>query len=76
MPEYGILQIACDFSKFTSQVREATKSLRELSEVLKSTREHWLCMVGGEWPDRFVLLNRYLRTGAQSEYFTDERWSS
>lgn len=42
-------------------------------EQLSAPRVLWLPRIGGEWPDRFTLLNRYLRTDHEPEYFTDER---
>lgn len=38
----------------------AIETMRVLNRALMIAE---MPVVGGEWPDRFVLLNRYLRTG-------------
>jgi len=54
----------------------ATAATKALGDVIQAQYPTWLIIEGGNWPDRFSLLNRYLRTGVEPEYFSDERWTA
>lgn len=65
--------IACGLNQMTVSARKVTEVLRALGDQIAVLRPIWLATDAGEWPDRFVLLNRYLRTGCEPEYFTESR---
>lgn len=68
-----ILNLTVGFQLFTTAVQTATLALQKFNEQLRV----WLLLErGGEWPDKFTLLNRYVRTGIEPEYFSDERWAA
>lgn len=56
--------------------QEATKAFAQLAKLFAENRLIWLVTWGGEWPDKFVLLNRYMRTGCEPDYFDDDRWEA
>lgn len=41
---------------------------RHFNEILETKWAEW----PGEWPDEFVLLNRYLRTGVKPPYLVNQ----
>jgi hypothetical protein len=67
------LKVICNTDRFIAEIRQVNKSMRGLSKTLARIRQQWLPTAGGEWPDCFVLLNRYLRTGEEPKYFSGER---
>lgn len=68
-----LLSLKCTTDDLVTACKYAQEKLMELAEVLKKLREKWLPTAGGEWADKFVLLNRYLRTGVEPAYFSGER---
>lgn len=65
---------SCGLRSVTASCEYATVQLKQLGQVIDSLRPVWLVENGGDWPDAFTLLNRYLRTGIEPECFEDERW--
>lgn len=62
-------QIAClNLSLATVQ---ATKALSELAQVFED-RDSWHAVCEGEWPDKFTLLNRFVRTGVRPPFILND----
>lgn len=64
--------ITCNMERLAAQVRRTTEQIKELSVVIERNCEHWHCTLSGDWPDKFTLLNRYVRTGVEPEYIFND----
>jgi hypothetical protein len=53
--------------KFQEAMTETTRRLNEFAKVFDD-RDRWYVANEGQWPDRFVLLNRFVRTGKRPPY--------
>lgn len=60
-------------NEMTMSAECATFQFKRLNHASAVWRTSMLPILSGKWPDRFTLLNRYVRTGQEPEYFTDER---
>lgn len=61
-----------DVNAFKDAVDCAVRGLNELAEVVKQHREQWLCEGEGQWPDKFTLLNRYVRTDREPPFLFND----
>lgn len=61
------------FNELTVVTRRACEQMNRLKRAIITIEAHRL---GGDWPDRFSLLNRCVRTGVVPENLTDERWEA
>lgn len=68
----GLIKYSCDIRQFTAQVQQVTASLEGLAAVIERNRERWYCTSPGDWPDKFALLNRYVRTGIEPTYIFND----
>lgn len=64
--------VSGDCARFNQQVRDTIKVLGEIGEQMRQHEEQWRCELPGQWPDRFTLLNRYVRTGIQAPYIFND----
>ncbi len=64
--------ISLAFLNWADAIKSVTESLREIAEVIAGHREQWLCEGEGQWPDKFALLNRYVRTDHEPPYIFNE----
>lgn len=71
-----LTDLAYEMYCLSTATMRATESIKMLGGIVQYLRPQWLLTMSGEWPDRFVILNRYLRTGVEPEYFSDERWTA
>lgn len=53
-------------------IRCLTNALGEMTKVIEEHREQWLCEGEGEWPDKFALLNRYVRTDHEPPFILND----
>jgi hypothetical protein len=53
--------------QFRDAVRKAASTFADLL-----VKECLYAILPGAWPDNFILLNRYLRTGVKPEYLINE----
>lgn len=56
---------------FNRSVQQATTALRSLSKLFED-REKWYVITEGQWPDKFILLNRYVRTGLRPPFMFND----
>lgn len=49
----------------------AARGFRVLADIVAAHREQWLCEGEGQWPDKFSLLNRYVRTGLEPPFIVN-----
>lgn len=66
-----ILSVRC-VNQFEASARRARKSLSDLWNVIDKNREFRLVSGPGQWPDKFSLLNRYVRTGLEPPYILND----
>lgn len=52
--------------------RWAARMLGKLRKVIETHRERWLCENEGQWPDKFSLLNRHVRTGCEPPFIFND----
>lgn len=57
---------------FAEVVQTTIDALKEMSRVIAEHREAWLCGGEGQWPDRFALLNRYVRTDLEPPFIFND----
>lgn len=58
--EFNLISVA--MLDFGDAIKCVTDALSEMAQVIEEHREQWLCESQGQWPDKFALLNRYVRT--------------
>jgi hypothetical protein len=66
------------FRALSLSTEAAAYELTLVGRAMDEMRPVWLVEQSGNWPDDFVLLNRYLRTGVEPDYFDSEmkrRWA-
>lgn len=51
---------------------EAVQAFSQLAEIINQHREQWLCEGEGQWPDKFSLLNRYVRTDLEPPFIFND----
>lgn len=66
-----VVRLSCDFYRFSRQVREVTASLAKLAKVFED-RDKWFTVYEGQWPDKFVVLNRFVRTGLRPPFILND----
>lgn len=59
-------------NSFADIVRMTTDALNEMAQIVAEHREQWLCEGEGQWPDKFTLLNRYVRTDYEPPFIFNE----
>lgn len=52
--------------------KQTVKEFSKLSEIIRERREQWLCEGEGQWPDKFTLLNRYVRTDYEPPFILND----
>lgn len=53
-------------------IRCLTNALDEITKVIEEHRERWLCEGEGQWPDKFTILNRYVRTDYEPPFIFND----
>jgi hypothetical protein len=65
-------QAMIEFSEAVRQMacsaQRAVQGFSALADVITLHREQWLCEGEGQWPDKFTLLNRYVRTDLEPPF--------
>ena len=62
-----------DWSNDLRRATEAAiRSLQEFAEIIMAHEEQWRIELQGQWPDSFMLLNRYVRTGIRAPYIFND----
>lgn len=68
-------QVAIQFQITTLQLRlsvlKVIDSLNQLTKVFED-RDKWYAINEGQWPDRFTLLNRFVRTGLRPPFIFND----
>lgn len=68
-------EITIKFQITTLQLRlavlSATKSLARLAAVFED-RDKFYVVCEGQWPDKFAVLNRFMRTGLRPPYIFND----
>lgn len=57
--------------KFQEACRQAGLAM---SKFASTAMRAYAPLKAGNWPDRYILLNRYMRTNLLPDYFSEERW--
>lgn len=58
--------------RLSSAVASAVTAFQRMADFINKHREQWLCEGEGQWPDKFSLLNRYVRTDCEPPFiFSD-----
>jgi hypothetical protein len=58
------INLSIDMQRFQLQMFKVGEALDGLAKQFED-RDKWHATVPGQWPDRYVLLNRFVRTGAR-----------
>lgn len=72
MSVIDILQFTVACNSLAASTRFAVAQLKCLADVINEHREQWLCEGEGQWPDKFVLLNRYVRTDYEPPFIIND----
>lgn len=71
----GTLQFNLSCVGAAESMRQLNKAARQITKVFRDLTDHlnplWAALPG-EWPDNFILLNRYLRTGVKPPFLFNE----
>lgn len=70
-PEH-IVFITAQFVNWKEAIECVTDALNEMTQVINKHREQWLCEGEGQWPDKFALLNRYVRTDYEPPFIFND----
>lgn len=54
--------------QMAQSAERAARGFKMLGNVITEHREQWLCEGEGQWPDKFILLNRYVRTDLEPPF--------
>lgn len=63
-----LINISGALRRMSLSTEATTRVLHTLAHVVAVNREHWLCEGEGQWPDKFILLNRYVRTDLEPPF--------
>lgn len=68
----SMVTITHSLNSLTQATHNAIKGLNELACVVEQHREQWLCEGEGQWPDKFSLLNRYVRADLEPPFLFND----
>lgn len=63
--------MACNLSQSVERLERFRKAVDVFNEVFADL-DKWHAQVEGEWPDKFVVLNRFVRTGVRPPYIFND----
>lgn len=66
-----VVHMSVAFEGFNRSLRQAAKALGDLGRLFED-RNKWYAVNEGQWPDKYVLLNRFLRTGLRPPYIFND----
>lgn len=66
-----LVRITCGVGQFVSAANQVIQSLNEMAKIFED-RDKWHATTEGEWPDKFTLLNRFVRTGVRPPYIFND----
>ena len=66
-----ITRINCGMEKFEEATRIVVTQLQQVTALFED-RDKWYATQEGQWPDRFILLNRFVRTGLRPPFIFND----
>lgn len=57
--------------QFKLSCLQTIKGLNALAAVFED-RDRWYAVCEGQWPDKFVILNRFMRTGLRPQFILND----
>jgi hypothetical protein len=67
----GVIKIQVNLLQFQLATREVIRQLDRLAKVFED-RDKFHASYEGQWPDKFVLLNRFVRTGLRPPFIIND----
>lgn len=68
----SVNQVNIAYAQFGQACARAAIALNVFGSFIHSKREEWITIYPGQWPDKFTLLNRYVRTGLQPPFIFND----
>jgi len=66
-----VVNISVAMDGFNESVRKVITALRSLAWLYED-RDKWYAITEGQWPDKFTLLNRYVRIGLRPPFIFND----
>lgn len=70
--EESFLDTAGAFSRLGFASRRTALQFKRYGAFVQAHREEWLTTLPGQWPDKFTLLNRYVRSDLEPPYIFND----